>query len=66
VEHASGVDVPIEYEAFMRMLSKRATTDQNGTVLFRLFDLTIPSSTPDKLIVLRDGCKHLRLDCLSE
>jgi hypothetical protein len=66
VEHASGVDVPIEYEAFMRMLSKRATTDQDGTVLFRLFDLTIPSSTPDKLIVLCDGCKHLRLDCLSE
>jgi hypothetical protein len=35
--------------------------DQGGTVLFLLFDLVIPSS-PDILIVLRDGCKHLRLN----
>jgi len=65
VDHASGSDIPIEYEAFTKMLSKRTTTDQDGTVLFRLFDLTIPPSTPDKLIILRDGRKHLRLDCLS-
>jgi hypothetical protein len=65
VDRTSGVDVPIEYEAFMKMLSNRTTIDQDGTVLFRLFDLTIPPSTPDKLIVLHDGCKHLRLDCLS-
>ena len=49
----------------MKMLSNRTTIDQDGTVLFRLFDLTIPPSTPDELIVLHDGCKHLRLDCLS-
>jgi hypothetical protein len=72
VDRASGVDVPIEYEAFStKMLGKRSTfnvnstIDQDDTVLFRLFDLTIPPSTPDQLIVLRDGCKHLRLDCLS-
>jgi hypothetical protein len=65
VDRTSGVDVPIEYEAFMKMLSNRTTIDQDGTVLFRLFDLTISPSTPDKLIVLHDGCKHLRLDCLS-
>ena len=65
VDRASGIDVPVEYEAFRKMLSKRTTIDQDGTVLFRLFDLTIPSTTPGKLIVLRDGCKHLRLDCLS-
>jgi hypothetical protein len=40
----------------------KPTVDQNGTVLF---DLTIPSSTPDQLVVLHDGCRHLRLDCLS-
>ncbi|KAI0266607.1 hypothetical protein BGY98DRAFT_885848, partial [Russula aff. rugulosa BPL654] len=47
VDRTSGVDVPIEYEAFMKMLSNRTTIDQDGTVLFRLFDLTIPPSTPD-------------------
>ena len=65
VGHTSGLDVPIEYAAFTTMLGKRTTIDQDGTVLFRLFDLAIPSSTPDKLITLRDGRKHLRLDCLS-
>ena len=65
VDRVSGVDVPIEYKAFTKMLGKRATIDQDGTVLFWLFNLTIPSSTPDKLIVLCDGCKHLHLDCLT-
>jgi hypothetical protein len=50
------------------MLDKQTTIDQDGTILrlFRLFDLTIPLSAPDQLrvVVLRDGRKHLRLDCL--
>jgi hypothetical protein len=66
VEGASGVDIPIEYDAFAKMLNKRTTIDQDGNILFRLFDLIIPSSTPDKLIILHDGCKHLRLDCLRD
>ncbi len=57
--------VPIEYKAFTKMLGKQATINQDGTILFQLFNLTIPSSTPDKLIVLCDGCKHLHLDCLT-
>ena len=65
VDRASGFNVPIEYEAFTKMLGKGATIDQDGTVQFRLFDLTIPPSTPDQLIVLRDSCKHLHLDGLS-
>jgi hypothetical protein len=65
VDRASGVNVPIEYKAFTNMLGQRTTVDQDGTVLFRLFDLAMPPSTPDKLIVLRDGRKHLRLNCLS-
>jgi len=59
VDRASGVDVPIEYEAFAKMLGQQTTIDQDGAVLFRLFDLTIPPSTPNRLIVLCDGCKHL-------
>jgi hypothetical protein len=59
------IRLTIEYEAFTKMLGKRTTIDHDGTILFRLFDLTIPPSTPDQLIVLRDGRKHLRLDCLS-
>jgi len=68
VDRARGVDVPVEYEAFTKMLGKRprTTIDQDGTILFRPFDLTIPpSTTPDELIVLRDGRRRLRLDCLS-
>lgn len=72
VDRVSGVDIPIEYEAFIKMLiSKRTTIDRDGTVLFQLFDLTIlSSSTPDKIIVLRDGCNTCVLnaflddDCL--
>jgi hypothetical protein len=65
VDRASGIDIPIKYEAFTKMLGKRTTIDQDGTVLFRLFNLTSPPSTRDQLVVLRDGCKHLRLGCLS-
>jgi len=32
VDRASGVDDPIEYEAFTKMLSKRTTIDQDGTI----------------------------------
>jgi hypothetical protein len=48
------------------MLGKRTTIDQDSTILFWLFGLTIPPSTHDQLNVLRDGCKHLRFDCLSD
>lgn len=45
-DRVSSVDIPIEYEAFIKMLiSKRTTIDRDGTVLFRLFDLTILSSS---------------------
>jgi hypothetical protein len=44
VDRSSGVDVPIEYEAFMKMLGKRTTIDEDDIILFRLFDLTIPPS----------------------
>ena len=50
----------------MKVLGKRTNIDRDGTILFRLFDLTIPSSIPNKLIVLRDGCKYLRLDCFQD
>ena len=65
VDCTSGVDIPIEYEVFTKMLGKQTTIDQDGTILFQLFDFTIPPSTPNQLIVLCDSCKHLCLDCLS-
>jgi hypothetical protein len=65
MDRASGVDVPIKYEVFTKMQGKRTTINQDDTILFWLFDLAIPPSTPDQLIVLCDGCKYLRLDCLS-
>jgi hypothetical protein len=45
VDHVSGVNVPVEYEAFTKMLGKRTTIDQDGTVLFRLpFGMTVTVS----------------------
>lgn len=61
-----GTDVPIEYEAFGRMLKSRTTVDDEGNTLFKLYDLDMPPSTPDELIVIRDERKYLRLDCLRD
>jgi hypothetical protein len=48
----------IEYEALTTMLGKWTSqlSIKIGTVLFDLID---------QLVVLHDGCRHLRLDCLS-
>jgi hypothetical protein len=61
-----GTDVPIEYEAFGRMLKSRTTVDNEGNVLFKLYNLEMPPSTPDELIIACDGHKFLRLDCLRD
>jgi len=59
-------DLPVEYEAFGKVLERRTTIDDDGSVLFRLCDLVMPPSTPDSLLVLHNGHKHLRLDCLRD
>ena len=61
-----GTDIPIEYEAFGKMLKSRTTIDEEGNILFKLYDLAMPPSTPDQLVVICDGRKYLRLDCLRD
>jgi hypothetical protein len=57
--------VPMEQEAFVKLLQSRTIVRNDGTVLFQLFDLIMDPSTPDELIVVHDNKKHLRLCCLN-
>jgi hypothetical protein len=57
--------VPMEQEAFVKLLASRTTVLADTSVLFQLFDLHIDSSTPDSLIVTHNNLRHLRLDCLA-
>ncbi|KAH9955685.1 hypothetical protein BC827DRAFT_1235658 [Russula dissimulans] len=59
-------DLPVEYEAFGKVLQRRTTVNEDGSVLFKLYDLIMPTSTPDGLVVLHNGHQHLRLDCLRD
>ena len=59
-------DLPVEYEAFGKVLQRRTTIDEDGSVLFKLYDLLMPPSTPDSLVVFHHGCRDLRLDCLRD
>jgi hypothetical protein len=61
-----GTNLSLEHEAFARMTSQRTMVSADGTVLFRLFDLEMPFSTPDQLLVEHDGSRFLRLDCLRD
>lgn len=61
-----GGDLILEHVAFASVLSRRTIQLQNGTVLFKLFDLTCPPSTPEGLIIVHNDNKYLRLDCLQE
>lgn len=59
-------DLLMEHQAFASLLMRRTLTLEEGSVVFKLFDLDYPPSTPDSLIVVRDGLKYLRIDCLRE
>jgi len=66
VREERSTDLPMEYEAFWKVLQRRTTIDEDGSVLFRLYDLIMPPSTPDRLVVLHNGHQHLRLNCLCD
>ncbi|KAG1780071.1 hypothetical protein EV702DRAFT_1194838 [Suillus placidus] len=64
----SGESPALEQEAFATMLLDRSTTlEESGTVLFKLYEeLEIDSSTPDALLTVHNGVKHLRIEYLQE
>jgi len=55
----------VEYEAFAKA-QRKMSINEDGSVPFRLYDLLMPLSTTDGLVVLYNGCKHLCLDCLRD
>jgi len=65
IEKESG-DLMMEHEAFARLLGRRTVVLNDQSVLFKLFDLAYPPSTPEVLIVTHEGDKYLRVDCLQE
>ncbi|KAG1762811.1 hypothetical protein EDD22DRAFT_846785 [Suillus occidentalis] len=63
----SGESPALEQEAFAMMLLDRSTTLEEGTVLFKLYEeLEIDESTPDALLTVHNGIKHLRVEYLQE
>ncbi|KAG1834789.1 hypothetical protein EV424DRAFT_1309714 [Suillus variegatus] len=63
----SGESPALEQEAFATMLLDRSTTLESGTVLFKLYEeLEIDETTPDALLTMHNGAKHLRIEYLQE
>jgi hypothetical protein len=65
IQGSNGNDLAMEYEAFTKLLTSRTVTTDSG-ILFKLFELEMPFSTPPELIVYHDGSRHLRIDCLRD
>jgi hypothetical protein len=65
IEQSSG-EFLMEHEAFASLLARRTLVLEDGSVLFKLFDLECPSSTPDGLIITHEGNKYVQIDCLRE
>lgn len=61
-----GDDTLLEYQAFASLLIRRTLLLEDRTVLFKMIDCEVPTSTPEGLITIVDGLKYLRLDCLQE
>jgi hypothetical protein len=65
IEQSSG-EFLMEHEAFATLLARRTLILDDGSVLFKLFSLECPSSTPESLVIMHEGNKYLRVDCLRE
>jgi len=48
-------DLSVEYEALGKKFQRRRTIDDDGNVVFRLYDLVMLPSTPGSLVVLHNG-----------
>jgi hypothetical protein len=65
IDKVSG-EAAMEHEAIAGLLFARTLMAGDGSMLFKLYDLDCPPSTPEGLLEVRDGMKYLRLDCLRE
>lgn len=66
VEREPQGDMPMENEAFVSLLKRRTIAIDNGSILFKIYNLEIPDTTPEGLIMEHKGDRYLRLDCLGE
>jgi hypothetical protein len=64
IHGGDGGDRAMEFQAFANMLHTRTKFTADGHCLFKLFDLEVPLSTPQDLVVEYEGSHHLRMDCL--
>ncbi|KAG2111136.1 uncharacterized protein F5147DRAFT_573872 [Suillus discolor] len=63
----SGESPALEQEAFAMMLLDQSMTLESGTVLFKLYEkLEIDRTTPDALLTVHNGVKHLHIEYLQE
>ncbi|KAG2117883.1 uncharacterized protein F5147DRAFT_648321 [Suillus discolor] len=63
----SGESPALKQEAFATMLLDWSTTLESGTVLFKLYEeLEINGMTPDVLLTVHNGVKHLHIEYLQE
>lgn len=56
----------MEHQAFAALLVRRTITLADGSVLFKIFDVPYPDSTPEELITTHEDLKYLRIDCLRD
>jgi hypothetical protein len=55
--------ISVEHEAFARMLNSCTSIQEDGAVLFRLYDLNMPLSD---MVVMKSDTRFLCLDCLCD
>jgi hypothetical protein len=60
----TGGEFAMEYYTFGRLLQSCLIVAADGCHLFKLYDLELPASTPQELIVVQDGSRYMRLDYL--
>lgn len=63
VEKDSG-EFLMEHEAFAALLATRTVVQEDGGVIFKLFDLKVSPLAPEGLIVVHEGLKYVRMDGL--
>lgn len=65
IQKKAAEDLLMEYEAFAKVLEARTVTRDDGSVIWKLFDLQMPP-IPDGLMVIEGGEKYLHIDCLMD
>ena len=65
IDKVSG-EAAMEHEVFTGLLFARTLMPGDGSMLFKIYDLDCPPSTPEGLLEVCNGMTYLRLDCLHE